>query len=100
MPSERAAAIFSRHHARSFSVAPHASSARRLSGTTEMPEEGCVGHASSPGTSLGGAGRSSTGSSGAPVTRSRTNTRPILVVMAIAGVPSRQENSVGWEATS
>jgi hypothetical protein len=100
MPSERAAAILSRHQARSFSVAPHASSARRPSGPSEMPDEGCVGHASSPGTSLGGAGRSSTGTSGAPVVRSRTNTRPILVVTAIAGVPSRQAKSVGCDATS
>jgi hypothetical protein len=33
---------------------------------------GCVGHASSPGTSLFGAGRSSMGHTGLPVTRSNT----------------------------
>ncbi len=40
---------------------------------------GCVGHACSPSTSLAGAGRSSIGQTGAPVTRSNTNTNPCFV---------------------
>ena len=42
---------------------PHASSGFSFSGINEI-EAGCVGHASSPGISLFGAGRSSTGSNG------------------------------------
>ena len=100
MPSERDAAIFSRHHLRSSAVAPHASLAVSRSGTTEMPEKGCVGEASSPGTSLFGTARSSTAMRGVPVSRSSTNTRPIFVVIAIAGVPSFHAKRVGCEATS
>src|SRR5579871_2030054 len=43
---------------------------------------GCVGHDSSPGTSERGTLRSSTGQIGLPVTRSKTNTKPCLVVCA------------------
>ena len=95
MPSERDAAIFSRHHARSSGVAPQASSAPSRSGISEMPENGCVGEASSPGTSLAGTARSSMGMSGAPVSRLSTKIRPIFVAIATAGVPSFQVNSVG-----
>ena len=97
---DRAAFIFSVHHCFSCASLPQASSGDNFSGTREMAEAGCVGQDSSPGTSLLGTGRSSIGKSAAPVRRLRTNTRPIFVVMAIAGVPSFQANSAGCDATS
>lgn len=45
---------------------------------------GCVGYAASPGTSLAGTDRSSTGHSGFPVTRSNTNRNPSFVGAATA----------------
>src|SRR5437868_7861173 len=50
-------------------------------------ENGCVGHARSPGTVLAGTGRSSTGKIGAPVSRLSTNIIPVLVVWITAGWP-------------
>ena len=44
--------------------------------------KGCVGQVSSPGISLGGTGRSSMGHSGAPETRSKTQTNPCLLTCA------------------
>ena len=49
-------------------------------------ENGCVGQACSPGTSLFGTGRSSMGHTGSPVTRSNTNTKPCLVACATASM--------------
>ncbi|PYR16043.1 MAG: hypothetical protein DMF98_28490, partial [Acidobacteria bacterium] len=48
--------------------------------------KGCVGHDSSPGTSLFGTGRSSTGQSGVPVTRSNTYSSPNFVACATTSV--------------
>ena len=47
---------------------------------------GCVGHDSSPGISLAGNGFSSIGNIGSPVTLSNTNTKPLLVATATAGI--------------
>ena len=47
---------------------------------------GCVGHASSPGKSLGGTGRSSIGQSGSPVTRLNTNRKPCFDANATASI--------------
>src|SRR5438128_6682914 len=99
MDPARAALIFSPHHCLSSGVGPQASSAERVSGTTEMLD-GCVGQDSSPGMSDFGTGFSSTGMSGAPLKRLRTKTRPIFVVMAMAGVLSFQAKRVGCAATS
>ena len=70
IPSWRSAAIVARHDARSAESAPNASSAlarwRLRAGSVE---NGCVGDAVSPGTVLAGTGRSSTGTSGSPVSR-------------------------------
>ena len=75
IPSEREALIRSSHHFRSSSLMPNASLGFSPSGTVEIPE-GCVGHASSPGMSLFGTGRSSTGNSGLPFSRFSANARP------------------------
>ena len=96
----RAALIFSVHHCFSCASFPQASSGDNFSGTREIVDAGCVGQASSPGMSLLGTARSWMGKSGAPVSRFRTNTRPIFVVIAIAGVPSFHANNVGCDATS
>ena len=47
---------------------------------------GCVGHVASPGTVLWGTGRSSSPKTGSPVTRLKTNKRPIFVMTATAGI--------------
>src|ERR1700743_700854 len=99
IPSDREALIRSSHHLRSSSVLPNASLGFNPSGTVEIPD-GCVGHASSPGISVFGTATSSTGNSGLPFSRFNTNTRPIFVVIAIAGVLSFHVNSVGCDATS
>jgi hypothetical protein len=75
IPSERDALILSAHHWRPCAVAPQASSEVSISGTSEIEGDGCVGHVSSPVTSLCGTASSSTGSSGAPVRRSSTTMR-------------------------
>src|SRR6266850_5798346 len=100
IPSDRDALIFSWHHCTSAGLGPQASLDSNLSGTREMVEKGCVGQLCSPLMSDCGTGRSSTGSRGAPVRRFRTKTRPIFVLIAMAGVPSFQLNSNGCEATS
>ena len=81
-------AILSRHHERDCSVTPNASSALISMGTSGRGSvgKGWVGHASSPGTSLAGTRRSSTGKSGSPVSRLRRNRNPILVGCASAGI--------------
>ncbi len=64
---------------------------------------GCVGDAASPGTVLAGTGRSSTGKRGWPVTRSSTNTNPLLLTWATAATsrPSlRTVTSVGCAGRS
>src|SRR5215471_12289009 len=99
MEPNLAALIFSAHHCLSSGVGPQASSTEMVSGTSEMPD-GCVGQDSSPGISDFGTGTSSTGMSGAPVRRLRTKTRPIFVVMAMAGVLFFQVKRVGCDATS
>src|SRR5262249_9464359 len=53
----------------------------RLKGGTTVGK-GCVGDVTSPGTSDFGTGRSSTGHSGLPVTRSNTNRNPVLEASA------------------
>ena len=63
-----------RQKSRSAVVGPHASSAERCctaSGGGAVGK-GCVGDATSPGTSLFGTGRSSTGKTGTPVSRFST----------------------------
>src|ERR1700733_13619375 len=100
MPSQREDLILFRHHATSSGVGPHASSGEIFSGAREMVEKGCVGQLSSPGISLLGTARSSTGSKGTPVSRLSTKVWPIFVLMTIAGAPSFQVKSVGCEATS
>ena len=100
MPSQRDAWILSRHQRISSGVGPQASAGEICSGTSEIVEKGCVGQLCSPGISVCGTGRSSTGKRGAPVRRLSTKTCPILVLITIAGVPSFQVNSVGCEATS
>src|SRR5579871_20278 len=99
MEPKRAALIFSAHHCFCSGVTPQASSTEMDSGTREMLE-GWVGQDSSPGMSDFGTETSSTGMSGTPVRRLSTKTRPIFVVMAMAGVLSFQVKRVGWEATS
>ena len=48
--------------------------------------KGCVGEVFSPGTVLCGTGRSSMPKIGSPVTRSKMNSRPILLICATAGI--------------
>ena len=92
--SLRSAATVSRHHPASTSAAAS------VCGTSGAHAgNGCVGEASSPGTSLFGTGRSSTGTSGLPVSRSSTNSVPIFVLTATAGRP-RKSISSGAAATS
>ena len=100
MPSDREALTFSWHHWTSAGVGPQASFAAKPVGTSEIVGNGCVGELCSPGTSVWGTARSSTGKSGAPVRRFSTNTWPILVLMTTAGVPSFHVTSVGCAATS
>ena len=62
---------------------------------------GCVGQDASPGTSLCGMGRSSTGNTGTPFLRSRMKTRPIFVTSTRAGFVSatldcNQRGRSGW----
>ena len=80
-PGER-----SRHAARCSGVGARGRPRSRRCGTSGGGAlgTGCVGHARSPGTSLAGTGRSSTGNSGAPVARSSTNTKPCLVACTTA----------------
>src|SRR2546428_13764783 len=70
------------HHApRTESVIANASPAASDSGTRRNADggNGWVGEATSPGTSLVGTGRPSTGRGGTPLLRSRTKRGPILV---------------------
>src|SRR5579859_4802611 len=99
MEPVRAALILSAHHCLSSGVGPQALSEESVSGCREMLD-GCVGQDSSPGMSDFGTGTSSTGMSGTPVRRLRRKTRPIFVVMAMAGVLSFHVKRVGCEATS
>jgi len=87
----------SSHHFRSSSFNPTLRSVQTF-GTVEIPE-GCVGHASSPGMSLFGAGFSFPGKALAtqPV---QYEYAPIFVVMQFAGVWSFHNKSVGCDATS
>src|SRR5207302_4306015 len=78
IPSLRSGARRSRQAARSASLIPHTPAS--FCGTSGgFDVDGYVGHAVTPGTSLGGTLRSSTLMSGLPVARSRTNKLPILV---------------------
>src|SRR5437016_14076940 len=99
MPSEREAAILSAQDFLSSGVMPQESSGVRPSGTAEIAE-GCVGQDSSPAMSVFGTGFSSTGMSGAPLVRLRTKTRPIVVVVALAGGWCFQVMGHGCEAMS
>src|ERR1700730_16616807 len=63
IPSEREVLMRSSHHCFSSALGPQASLVFKPSGTVEIPE-GCVGHGSSPGISLFGTARFSTGSRG------------------------------------
>src|SRR5204863_9595022 len=79
-------AIFDRQPSRSSGVNPQASSGVILCGTRGGKLDiGCVGQVFTPGTLLCGTGRSSTGWSGLPVSRSSAKTLPILVVTTTAG---------------
>ena len=69
MPCDRSLATIPRHSSRSAGVGPHTVSG--VSGpcgisSGSFGEVGCVGHAASPATSLGGVARSSTSKSGLP----------------------------------
>ena len=64
-------------------------------GNNGSVENGCVGHACSPGTVLAGTRRSSTGKIGAPVPRLSTNIIPVLVVWITAGCPLTVASSGG-----
>src|SRR6266567_6834743 len=89
-PSLRMLAIRSFHEARSCGV--------RIYGFTSAAVIRCrangggrvgigwVGHACSPGISLGGTGRSSIGQRGLPVTRSKTYRKPCCVAWATASI--------------
>ena len=104
-PSLRRLASFSRHSRRSNRASPQASSALRLweamGGGTKG--KGWVGAERSPGTSVCGTGRSRTGNRGAPVSRSSTKTKPVLVAWATAGTgraPRSRVTRVGMEGRS
>ena len=88
IPSDRTPASCARHHARDESLTAKTSDTENCVGPSGAGTvgRGCVGHASSPGTSLLGTARSETGKSGLPVSRSRTNTYPIFVVSMSAGM--------------
>src|SRR6266545_735631 len=78
----------SRHLARSQGVMPQASSGEmviRASGRGAVGK-GCVGQVCSPGTSVCGTGRSSTGKIGSPVSLLSRKRNPILVACATAGI--------------
>src|SRR5579871_794707 len=86
IPSARRLSICSLHAAFSSGVRPHASRLRILCGLSgAVVGYGCVGELTSPGTSLFGTLRSSTGKIGRPFTRSSRNKLPIFVVTATAG---------------
>ena len=80
IPSERLAAILSRHLPRSHGVSPQASSGESPGGCSGGGSvgKGCVGESLSPGPPACGTGRSSTGKSGAPVSRSSRKDVPHL----------------------
>src|SRR5689334_5686929 len=63
IPSVRMAHVLSAHQAESAGVALHTSSGPKCSGTSEMVENGWVGDVLSPGMSVRGTARSSTGTS-------------------------------------
>ncbi len=105
MGPARSDAISARHWSRPSGVTPKASSAVIRAGTRRKGSagNGWVGHACSPGTSLGGTGRSSTGKSGVPRTRSSRKTWPIFVPTATAGIarpPRRNVTRTGCAGTS
>ncbi len=84
---------------------PHTSSTVKRCGLSGgvRAVKGCVGAVSSFGMSLFGTGRSSTGNTGRPVSRSSTNSIPVLVACTTAGTawPSRVTvASAGGEALS
>src|SRR5882724_9293133 len=74
MPSLRNFLMVSRQFSRSCGVGPHASSADICCAANGggATGNGCVGDVTSPGTSLCGTGRSSTGNTGFPVSRFST----------------------------
>jgi hypothetical protein len=61
---------------------------------------GWVGDVTSPGTSLFGKGFSSTGNSGAPVSRSSTNSCAVFVPCSTASLPLGSVTSAGGAALS
>ena len=87
IPSLRRLSIAAWQAARSASVAPHTSSGVRRCGLSGAitAVNGSVADACSPGMSLAGTGRSSTGKIGRPVSRSSTNSMPVLVACSTAG---------------
>src|SRR6266581_4171507 len=87
-PSLRSAARMSWQAALASGVGPQASSAEYRSGTRGgvTAVKGCVRDATSPGTVLGGTGRSSTGKIGVPVVRSSTYSIPDFPVWMTAGI--------------
>ena len=98
IPSLRSDARNARQVSRSASFIPHTWGS--VCGTSGgFVVNGCVGAASSPGISLFGTGRSSTGINGLPVARSSTNRFPIFVDCSTAGVPF-QSTSTGCAGTS
>src|ERR1019366_6292764 len=94
IPSARLLRIMSWHHLRSSSVRPQAFSAVSDCGTSGLGRigNGCVEEVFSRGTSLAGAGRSSTPKIGSPVSRFSRNRFPVFDPTAIAGIslPSRR----------
>ena len=84
-------------------TAPNASSGVSRCGLSggSTALNGCVALARSPGTSLAGTGRSSTGNTRSPVSRCRTNSCPVFVVCRTTGIsrPSfRRVTSAGGDA--
>ena len=85
-PPLRALAILSFHDARSSGVRMYGLISFTLSDCLAkgggLVGKGCVGHASSPGTSLFATGRSSIGQIGSPVTRLKTYRKPVFPACA------------------
>ena len=104
-PSARSALIVARHQLRSSSFVPQASPGFNAVGASARGAvgNGCVGDAISPGTSLFGTARSSTGMSGAPVSRFRMKRWPVFDATPTAATvrPSlRHSKRIGGDATS
>ena len=105
IPSLRNCAMVLRHASRSWGVGPQASAAESVCAASGggASGNGCVGEVTSPGTSLCGTGRSSTGNTGLPVSRFSTYSMPDLLPWITTGTSWplwRRVASRGGEALS